>query len=223
MPESSRIPTAPVQETAPKEAEEKAKAPSVMHRLFVNDYGVLFLGSIALFLIAGFVVLRPPLNALKTLRADAAGLQVQLEDERAYLESLKRSTEAAQRIPEETLADVEEALPSEAGIPKLLETLSRIAVSQNVRLSSIQFSAPREDVAVGQPSTTKGTPVQFVDISMNLGSPNYATTRRYLDALERNLRLFDIQNIAVAPGQGEADQVYSIQMRAYLLSPASRP
>jgi len=191
-------------------------------RLFVNSYGSLFLLIVAIFLIVGFTVLRPRLELFKELRAEAASTQEHLESERDYLESLQRSIAAAESIPEATLADVEEALPSEPGIPELLEALSTIAETHRIQLSNIQFSAPRDSVSGGSVAA-RGTPVQSIEIAMNLSSPSYASTRRYLDAIERNLRLFDIQTISVAPGQGESGQVYTIQMRTYMLAPTIRP
>lgn len=239
MPDSSRSPANAVPKNAPETGTEENAAPqsaapsstlakkkgehSAFARLFISYYGSLFLLVVGIFLIVGFVVLRPLLETFKALGAEAAAAQEQLSDERAYLDSLNRSIAAAQQIPAETLADVEEALPSEPGIPELLAALSTIAETYNVQLSSVQFSAPREDAGRGQSATSRGTPVQFVEISMNLSSPNYAATRRYLDAIERNLRLFDVQTISVAPGQGETGQVYSIQLRTYLLPPSQRP
>lgn len=191
-------------------------------RLFVNYYGPMFLLIAAMFLIIGFTLLQPRLEAFKELRAQAASTQEHLDSERAYLDSLQRSIAAAQTIPEETLADVEEALPSEPGIPELLEGLSTIAETYRVQLSNIQFSTPRDDVS-GESTASRGTPVQSIEVSMNLSSPSYAATRRYLDAIERNLRLFDVQTISVAPGQGETGQVYTIQLRTYMLTPSTRP
>lgn len=203
-------------------ATQKEK-PKKQSTLLINYYGVLFLAMAGTFLLAGWVILRPQLENYKGLLGQVESKQAQLNGERNYLQSLEQSIAAAEKIPAETLQDVEEALPSEPGIPELIVRLSRLAEAHRVVLSNIQFSQPTNAPEVGQEATEKGTPVQVMTINMNLASPSYAATRRYLDAVERNLRLFDVQTLSVAPGQGDDGQSYAIQLRTYVLPPSMRP
>lgn len=202
----------------PPKKEEKTST------LLVHYYGVLFLTIVGLFLLAGWILLRPQLQTYKIALAEIHAKEARLQGEQGYLGSLRRSIAAAQKIPEATLEDVNEALPSEPGIPELIVRLARIAREYKVTLSNIQFTEP-VPVAGGEGGdvASQGAPVQALTINMNLASPSYSATRRYLDAVERNLRLFDVQTLSVSPGQGEDGQAYSVELRTYMLPPTTRP
>lgn len=218
MPESLNAPMG-ISPSVPKQKEKKQKQST----LLMNYYGVLFLGMAGAFLLAGWTLLRPQLQNYKLVLAQVDSRQALLGGERNYLQSLEQSIAAAEKIPEETLQDIEEALPSEPGVPELIVRLSRLAEAHNIVLSNIQFSAPTNAADVNQNATEQGNLVQVVGVNMNLASPSYAATRRYLDAVERNLRLFDVETLSVSPGQGEDGQSYSVQLRTYVLPPTMRP
>lgn len=209
----------PEKET-PKNGGTPPKSTRPPSRFWAEYYGPVFLLLVAAFIVAGFFLLRPLILEYKQLRADATSMTTRLRNERGYLDSLLRSIAAAQSIPAETLADVDEALPRDVGIPKLLETLARLAEADRISLSSVQFSTSK-------PSTPMpGVPVvnrqaEGVDIAMSVAAPDYASTRRFLNAIERNLRVFDIQTIAVSADAEGGTQSYSIQLRTYVFSTPS--
>ncbi len=203
------------EETSKEKPPKQKRPPS---RFWAEYYGPVFLFLVALFIVAGFFLLRPLILEYKQLRADATAASLRLEGERGYLDSLLRSIAAAQTIPPETLADVDEALPREIGVPKLLETLARLAEADQIRLSSVQFSASKDGVPMVPAGGGAGAQVGGVDISLSVEAPNYAATRRFLNAIERNLRVFDIQTIAVSSDPSSGRQTYSIQLRTYTFS-----
>lgn len=194
---------------APNRKQEKGdvkqKKPS---RFWTEYYAAGFLLIMVVFLLAAYLVLNPLIVQYKTLSASVAGAATQLVDERAYLESLQRSIVAANAIPPETLEDVDEALPRNPDIPKLLQMIAMITQEQGVQLNGITFALSPGGGAVAG--------VDRVDMDINIVSSGYAQTRMLLDALEHNLRLFDIDSITLSAGSGSQDQ--SLRLRTYNLA-----
>jgi hypothetical protein len=185
---------------------EVKKAPS---KIWTEYFGALFLFIIAIFILVAFFVLHPLIIQYKKITGTVAATATQLTDEQGYLDSLHRSIAAAQSIPPNTLADIDEALPREAGIPKLLTMMPLIAQQQHVSLNSISF-APSPG---GGPQGS-----DTVDIDISFPTTGYTQTRQMLEALEYNLRLFDIDSITIAGGSSQ-DQTQDIRIRTYNLPP----
>jgi hypothetical protein len=190
----------------------KKKPPS---RLFTEYYGALFLAITALFILSGFMFLKPLILDYKAMTLDIPDASTSLKDERDYLNSLKASVAAAEAIPPDVITSIDEALPRTVGIPKLLVTMAAIAESTGVRLSSVSFSSPKSVFASPQEGA-RGLSLSPVDISLTLSANDYATMKTYLNKLERNLRIMDVQSINVSGNEKSFD--YPIQLRTYVLS-----
>jgi hypothetical protein len=196
------------------------KAPS---RLLTDYYPALFLLIVGIFIAAGFIVLRPLIMEYKMTHAEINVSVETLKAEREYLQSLHQSIAAAEAIPPETLASVNEALPREIGVPKLLQTMAVLAAQDRVRLSNVQFTPPKMPGPAARgstatSSTARGVTAQPVDMSLTLSSPGYANTRRFLESLERNVRILDIQAIAVAGNEQSGELTYTVNVRTYALT-----
>lgn len=213
----SRRPGGPASPGANGDTEGDLPGRKPPSKLFVEYYAVLFLALVTAFLFAGFFLLRPLIFEYRKLQGTLQSTATLVSDERGYLESLQQSVTAAQSIPPETLADVEEALPREPGIPKLLQMLSLLAEQNDVPLNSVQFTTSKTQ-------STEGSTIESTDIGISVSSKGYAGTRRYLDALEHNLRIFDLGAVTFSPGVGDASSwAYSLQLRTYALPDEKTP
>ncbi len=204
---------AQLKKTEKDDKEKKKKKPS---RLFVDYYGVIFLLLVAIFILAGFVLLWPLISEFKMTNAEIGSTVQTLKDERDYLESLQRSIAAAETIPADTLMRVDEALPRRVGLPKLLQTMSLIAEQNGVQLSSVQFNEPKQSSTETQQA--RALSAAPLDINLTLNSPSYAATRRFLESVERNLRVLDVQQITVTSNEQSGELTYTLQLRTYTLN-----
>jgi hypothetical protein len=190
-------------------------------RLFTDYYGAMFLGVIALFILSGFLFLEPLITDYKMMSTDVSDAGVTLKEDRDYLNSLRASVAAAEAIPPNIIANIDEALPRTVGIPKLLETMAAISETTGVRLSSVSFTETKA-APDSSPAGAQGLSVSPIDISLTLSANDYATMKTFLNRLERNLRIMDVQSINVSGGGTTFE--YSIQLRTYTLSqPAPKP
>lgn len=192
----------------------KPKKPS---RLFLEYYGALFMLLLAAFVTAGFTVLRPLIADFKLTNSRIAAAVQTLKDERGYLESLERSIAAAKSIPPDVLLRVDEALPREVGIPKLLQTMAELAERHKVRLNSVQFNQPKTPPG-GEVQPSRALATAPLDISLTMRAPGYGATRAFLEGLERNLRVLDVQQITVTGNEQTGELTYSLQLRTYSLT-----
>jgi hypothetical protein len=188
-------------------------------RVWTDYYAAVFLLSMAGFIGLGSLLLRP---LVLDYRRHAAAIQATaalVTDEQAYLQSVQGSISAAQAIPPETLARVDEALPREASIPKLLQAVALFAEKEDAHLSSVQFTAPDNT-----PSMDSTTP-RGIDIGLSVELSGYVGFRGFLEGVEHSLRLFEMGGVSVsADAIGDAagssgPTSYSFQLRTFFLPP----
>jgi Tfp pilus assembly protein PilO len=190
---------------------KKEKADSV---LFVHYYGAMFLLLIAAFIGSGYFVLNPIYAELKTVNGEIESTALQLEDERMLLGSLERSIAAAEAIPAETLMRVDEALPRNDEIPKLLTTLSLIAERNGVELSGVQFT-PTEQPEGAKKGKRMSVELATLGIHLTLSSPGYRATRSFLEDIEENVRIMDVKSITVTGNDQDGSIDYTLELIAY--------
>ncbi len=199
---------------------KKKKEPS---KLFVHYYGSVFLLLIAGFVAAGYFLLSPLITEFKEVNETIGTKLTEVDDARAFLESLDLSIQAAESIPEDTLMRVDEALPRDVGIPKLLKTIAEIATEYNVEVSSVQFApgaaAKKEEGATRSPY--RGMELSPIDINLTVDAPGYQVTRAFLEALETNVRVLDVNTISVT-GEDDGAMSYTMTLTAYTLKKQER-
>ena len=100
-----------------------------------------------------------------------------LDDERGFLESLDRSIATAEEIPESTLIRVDEALPRDIEIPKLLASIALITKQNNIELSNIQFTPAEKPKETEKKPRRTSVELVPLGISLTLQSDGYRSTR----------------------------------------------
>lgn len=214
--------TAPRKGDAPsnESVKKEKKQPS---KLFREYYGILFLLLLAVFVALGYYALNPLYTEFKELNTEIEVQLQTLEDERTYLDSLERSIAAAESIPQETLARVDEALPEEINLPKLLITMSTIASENGVGLTSVQFTT------TGEPKRSERTRrasamIELIplDVNMSIDSPGYRATRSFLEDLESNVRVLDVSTISVTGNEQDGTMTYTLDLTAYAVRKPER-
>ena len=199
------------QQPSPKTEDKKTPAVKTPSKLFTDYYGTIFLLLIALYVAAGFFVIKPKIDYNKQVEVDTLALRQEIENERFYFDGLSRSVAAAQAISPEVLDRVDKALPREVSVPELLVILSGAARISQVELNNLIF----ENSSAAVPGTKGPLPL---NITMSVGANNYLEVKNFLRVLENSLRIFDVQNINVT-GLDQEKTNFSLQLKTYY-SPA---
>ncbi len=149
--------------------------------------------------------------AAKWSTAQAARQEVtNLKQEVADLQQLNAELQKS----ETAVAAVEKALPPGLAMPELLTNLEAIAVKSEMTFNSVDVAGGKSKTGVTAKTTVAAATSQIpglqeipVTVSVTGG---YANLKVYLDSLEHNLRLVDVQSIAM-----EAAGTYTITLKAY--------
>lgn len=205
----------------PEQKGEGKKKKKESSKLFTEYYGIIFLFLIGIFIGGSYFVINPLYAEFKTVNGDIETKLQTLEDERSFLNSLERSIAAAESIPAETLARVDEALPQDVGIPKLLLTMSELSKQNEVRLTNVQFSPTSEPKGIKK---RRSSAIELVPIKINLTleAPGYQSTRTFLEDLEENVRILDVSTINVSSNEQEGTLSYTLELTAYSIKKSER-
>lgn len=216
----SRRPGSGRQEKKKADDKKKKKEPS---KLFTDYYGILFMFLIAAFIGAGYFVLNPLYAEFKTLNGEIESQLQTLDDERGFLDSLGRSIVAAEEIPESTLMRVDEALPRDIEIPKLLATIAMITEQNNIVLSNIQFTPAEKPKETEKKRRRTSIELVPLGINLTLQSDGYQATRKFLEDLEENVRVLDVKTITVTGNEQDGSLSYTLELTAYAIKKPTRP
>lgn len=194
------------------------KKPAEPSKLFTEYYAVVFLFFITAFIAGGYFFLNPLYTEFKAINSSIGGKFQTLEQERAYLTSLNKSIAAAQSIPAETLAKVDEALPEGYDIPRLLIALSAIAKKNDVALTGVQFSPTKGTTPVGKSKII----LDLMDINLAIDGAGYQKMRAFLHDMETSVRLFEMDSITVSGDPSTGKLSYSFTLKTFSMQKSEK-
>lgn len=155
---------------------------------------------------------------VKPLWADIQGLNSSKQELQTAINNMKerakdrdRLLEKYNAIAEEDLARLNEMIPPDVDIAKLLVNMDDLAKTNGLILKRIDAKESKEGSAV-----VGGGPQNFEPISLELSvAGSYQSFRNYLAALEKNLRLIDVADITFSASEKDS---YEFTIRAVIYS-----
>lgn len=139
--------------------------------------------------------------------------QLEVKSLKQEVADLQKLSEELQRAATEVAA-VEKALPPGVAMPELLTNLEAIAVKSEMTFNSVTVAGSQRKTAAATQNTTGQQAAQtsgLREISATVSvTGGYNNLKLYLDSLEHNLRLIDVQSIDM-----EAAGTYNIALNAY--------
>ena len=168
------------------------------------------LALIGILLALGYVfVFRPEFARIR--QADrTARLQEERVAKQAYLAKLDQLNASFEEFDAEDVERVRQMIPQEEDTPGLMAILEAAAQASDLQLTNINFAAGD---TTGIPSV-QGLGALNISISVQHG--NYQRFKLFLEALETNLRLFDVRSASINPVAAS----YGMTIRAYVWSAA---
>lgn len=161
---------------------------------------------VAVLLLLGYAfVFRQQVAAIKDADRVAA-LTQEYQSKEAYLKQLDDLSGQYAGFDPEDVSRIRNMIPSDEDVPGILAMLEASANASDVQLTAVNFAA----------SDTTGLPgikgVSAVNVSISLQHGDYARFKLFLDALESNLRLFDVRSASINPSAA----TYSLTIRTYI-------
>jgi hypothetical protein len=128
--------------------------------------------------------------------------------EQTKLNSLKKSVDSYKRINPIDLDRVNAILPNEYNKEKLFGELEELIIKNGYQPNSITLSkegdgskaaaAPATPVVGAGGATLKTSDkIGVINISLTIGSIDYANLKNFLGVLENNLRILDVTNVSM--------------------------
>lgn len=150
--------------------------------------------------VASFFYIIPAVGRLSSGGSDdAASIKTELDRANAVLAARENERSALTEVAGSSIPDkLNIALPDSADIPGLIKFLSGAARGANVELTTLNVALRPGDTAA-------------VDISLALSNVSYDRLKSFLNAIEKNLRLIDVGQLAYNPDA----RTVSIRAAAY--------
>jgi len=166
---------------------------------------------IVVVLVAAYFILMPKYNSLKDLGAQIKEKEQTLASRQEALEDLKELEESYNRAKVK-VKDIPDILPKEEQVPELLVQLDALAKENNMGLASINITPGAE-----------AEEALYKSLSISAGvAGSYSNLKKYLDSVEKNMRLIDITSIDFSAipvvEEGPLDIFsYTVNMRTYYI------
>lgn len=191
-----------------------SSAPKAPSKMYTEYYGTVFFALIAAFIgVAGFV-LKPMLDDIKQTNAQTTASIQTLDGERRYLASLEQSIAAAKAISPDILKRVDRAMPRGSELPELLVTFSSLAERDNVRIANVAFAEPSGSALKNAGAIRAATSTQL-QATLSVSAKGYPDIKRFIQDIERSLRLMDVVGMTASSRDGQASYVIQVNTYAY--------
>jgi Tfp pilus assembly protein PilO len=145
----------------------------------------------------------PGVQGVLKVRRDIETQKEVLLDDQDFLATVKELTRAYQEN-KENIDKIELILPEKEDVPNLIVQVESLVFEQGLILDKLEVTTPTEgretinpeDVRVkGQASAAK-----YKTLTVSLGfTGDYSALKNFLKATEENMRLIDIDSIAISP------------------------
>ncbi|MBU1132564.1 type 4a pilus biogenesis protein PilO [Patescibacteria group bacterium] len=203
--------SAPINSAAVKKSSKKKSAFSANAEIFIKMYQpIVLIVFLVLIIVGAFLLVMFYGNDITALREENQRQEKILETKRQELDKLK-----AVKIDPEAMAatgqKILEILPQEKDLPDIFLQLEAMAEKNNLFMNMINVA---EDAAM---ETEEGAPAKIkkLNLNMNLSGGDYFTLKSYLNDMEKNLRLMDVQSIVYSP----ESKTFNLSVNTYYLEP----
>ena len=186
-----------------------------------------------LFIVLGggwFFFSEPKLEALKAEKINFKKQQESLTFKENYLEELKKITRDYEKITQEKIKKINSVLPSEADLPGIFVQMDALAKENGFVLRSIEaiqskakkgsepLDSTQDRLLDGsrkqeEESSKKRKSIKEISITLELENGSYEKIKKFLDGVEKNLRILDIVSINFDSGGSS----FKVNLKTYYL------
>lgn len=174
---------------------------------FLNNYFNLFVVIFTSFLLfmSYFLILKPKVDATTMAISDNISQQQRIyQAEQSKLLSLKSTIDSYKKIDPIDSARVNSILPDDYSKERLFGELEEIIIKNGFEPTSISLSKEGEESKVAGAGSANNVAlakasdkIGVINISLAIGSIDYANLKNFLGVLENNLRIFDITSVSM--------------------------
>ena len=153
------------------------------------------------------VGVKPAFSSVSNLRGEVALRKDEAEKEKQVLEKIKSLSGAVDSRQSE-VKRLEAAIPNSESKPELISIMENLASQNGLGLVSISTEIVPDDPKSRKErveNILQGALLKTLKLDLKL-TGNYEAFKSWLDAVENNLRIFDIQNISFSVKENSGSQ-----------------
>ena len=186
-------------------------AKKAMNVWIAEHLGLATVGAFVLILALGYVLLFAP--EMRRIRAaNRLGfLRQEYELKQKYLGDLTQLDKSFSDVPKEDVDRLVAMIPAKQDVPGLLASLEASANASAMAMTAVNFSRGERPVHLASVPN-----LDTVTIAITLEHAGYHNFKLFLEALEDNLRLFDVVSASLNPSAAQ----YTLILRAYVRASA---
>ncbi|MFA7662340.1 MAG: type 4a pilus biogenesis protein PilO [Patescibacteria group bacterium] len=173
---------------------------------------IVYRGSLVMVLISAvimaagyFLVISPSVAEIVTQTNSIDSLNVDIKNSEAQLIRLKNLEQEYNAVDQAKIDKVESLVTVSPDLPNLYIQIEELAKQNNLEVSSIK-AEPKKIV-----DAKSG--LGIVDVSIKINQGNYVALKKFLTAMENNLRIFDVQDLSFP----EKIDTFTIELSAYYI------
>lgn len=221
---------------------EKQKKQAAQLNLWLNKNYKTAAGALfaVVLLAGGFWLVYPKYQGLRqvTTRSlpDKIGELQALENYAAKIKELETAINNWQTKNNAQVKILEQVLPAAPKVPELIAQLDALARTSGFTINSVDFSESEAGLEPAAGSTGRANPkagkkadaavnlnldknIHLVNINLNLTGGDYSAFKKFLDAVEKNMRLLDVASIDFSSSLNQSADYNLALTTYYLISP----
>jgi len=180
----------------------------------------------AVLLLVGYFILWPRYQSTRELSESFVPAQREklqtLDQYEVKIGELEDLAGQIERNYSQSLRDLEYILPAKAQLPELIAQLDQLTRQSGLIiinldiLESTDQSKSAKEASEKDKMVTGNKNLQAIDINLTVRGGDYPVFKRFLDKLEKHIRLLDLTSIGFASARGDQGS-YSLNLKTYYL------
>jgi Tfp pilus assembly protein PilO len=185
--------------------EEKLQLSFFKRAIVYQGNLIMVLTAMAIVIGGYFLIIVPQVEAIISETSTIDSLVSEINSLDIQLKRFKNLEQEYNNVSQEKIAKVESLVTVSPDLPNLYIQLEALAKQNNLELSSIKADSAKavsEVIGLG-----------IVKVNLKIGQGDYGSLKKFLAALENNLRIFDIQTLSFP----EKIDSFDIELSAYYI------
>lgn len=166
---------------------------------------ISFLAVLIILILSFLFVLKPEYNKIVKIRQEFKTKQEEFANQKNYFDDIKKLISNYQKITSADIEKINNVLPQKKDIAGLFVQMEAIAKESGLNLLGLDIAERKE------PPELEKLKIRELDIALNLSGGDYFAFKKFINAVESNLRIMDITSINFSP---EAE-TYALDLKTY--------
>lgn len=171
-----------------------------------REFKLISVLAVLIILILSFLfVLKPKYDEIIQSQQEFKTRQEEFENQKIYFDGIKKLISNYQKIASADIEKINNVLPQKKDVAGLFVQMEALAKESGLNLLGLDIAERKE------PLELEKIKIKELDIALNLSGGDYFAFKKFLNAVESNLRIMDVTSINFS---SEAE-TYALNLKTY--------